>query len=195
MIHNHGTEEGAGLLCREVRLSDGSLRGVCTSRYVRIHPYIAPYWGVNSAERFFVEGLSRSGASVYLIIKGVRTSVPIGAVIEERYVSEVEKVKTVSLSEQLDELDLSITKSLGRSYQAKALRLVRTYIEGKLEKTDEVPGFDVYVVWFCKILQNWKALVSTTLPDGMYYEVTYDGDKRATYIDAYKKFDNVAIAD
>jgi len=54
---------------------------------------------------------------------------------------------------------------------------------------------NVYVVWFSKTLQNWKALVSTTLPDGMYYEVTYNGDMKETYIDAYKKFENVCVPD
>lgn len=55
-------------------------------------------------------------------------------------------------------------------------------------------GLDnVYVVWFAKTLQNFKALLSTTLPDGMYYEVTYNGDKKEFYIDAYKKFDNKCI--
>ena len=52
---------------------------------------------------------------------------------------------------------------------------------------------DVYVVWFCKTLQNWKALCSTDIPDGMYYEVTYDGDKDVAYVDAYKKWDNESI--
>lgn len=45
---------------------------------------------------------------------------------------------------------------------------------------------DVYVVWFCKTLQHYKVLLSTTVPDGMYYEVTYNGDKDETYLDAYK---------
>jgi hypothetical protein len=82
------------------------------------------------------------------------------------------------------------------SYQHKARNLVYDYIALRLEKTDAHVSFsidDVYVVWFCKTLQNWKCLISTTLPDGMYYEVTYNGDKDETYIDAYKKFDNVCI--
>jgi len=64
-----------------------------------------------------------------------------------------------------------------------------------LDVTDETKiGLDdVYVVWACKTLQNWKCLVSTTLPDGMYYEVTYDGDNRRAYLDAYKKFDNQTV--
>ncbi len=84
------------------------------------------------------------------------------------------------------------------SYQDKARRLVFEYIKPRLEKTDSHVTFaqdEVYVVWGCKTLQNWKCLVSTTLPDGMYYEVTYNGDKQETYIDAYKKFNNVCVLD
>ena len=83
-------------------------------------------------------------------------------------------------------------------FQQKAKALVYTYIKERLEKTDTHVTFgedEVYVVWFAKTLQNWKCLISTTLPDGMYYEVTYNGDRRETYIDAYKKFDNVCIGD
>lgn len=54
---------------------------------------------------------------------------------------------------------------------------------------------DVYVVWFCKTLQNWKALVSTNVADGMYYEITYNGDKREAYLDVYKKWENLTIPD
>lgn len=52
---------------------------------------------------------------------------------------------------------------------------------------------DVYIAWFCKVLQNWKALAGTHHSDGMYYEVTYDGDKDAAYVDAYKKWQNVSM--
>lgn len=77
----------------------------------------------------------------------------------------------------------------------KVLKLVRDYVIEHLDKSDEVPSFEVFTVWKSKILQNWKYLVSTTLPDGMYYELTYDGDKKRWYLDAYKKFDNKCIED
>lgn len=85
------------------------------------------------------------------------------------------------------------------NYQEKAIKLVTDYVKAHLEKTDDTLNWfseaDVYVVWFSKTLQNWKALISTMLPDGMYYEVTYNGDKSEAYIDAYKKFDNVTVRD
>lgn len=72
---------------------------------------------------------------------------------------------------------------------------VYEYVKDHLDKSDntEFTRDDVYIVWSCKTLQNWKALISTTLPDGMYYELTYNGDKRVTYLDAYKKFNNKEI--
>lgn len=78
-------------------------------------------------------------------------------------------------------------------FTQKATEVVYMYVKEHLEKTDTHVTFgpdEVYIVWCCKTLQNWKALVSTTLPDGMYYEVTYDGDKNCIYLDAYKKFEN-----
>ena len=80
-------------------------------------------------------------------------------------------------------------------YQKTAKEIVLNYVNKHLDKTDnvQVTSDDIYIVWFCKTLQNWKALLSTTLPDGMYYEVTYNGDKEEVYLDAYKKFENKKI--
>lgn len=72
-------------------------------------------------------------------------------------------------------------------------REVSKYIIEHLDKSDEVPDFDVYIVWASKTLQNNKALLSSTLSDGMYYELTYNGDKKELYLDAYKKFENKCI--
>jgi hypothetical protein len=79
--------------------------------------------------------------------------------------------------------------------QYKAKVLVWDYVRKHLDKSDPEPTFEVYLVWFSKTLQNWKALASTTLPDKMYYEITYNGEKKETYLDAYYKVDNVCVRD
>lgn len=54
---------------------------------------------------------------------------------------------------------------------------------------------DIYIVWFCKTLQNWKALLSTDAVDtGIYFEVTYNGDKGEAYVDFYEKSVNKAVS-
>ncbi len=50
---------------------------------------------------------------------------------------------------------------------------------------------DVFIVWYCKTLQNHKALLGTTLHDMKYYEFTYNGDKEEAYLDVYTKWENV----
>lgn len=77
----------------------------------------------------------------------------------------------------------------------KALSIVSNYISEHLDKSDPSVEFGVYTVWKCKTLQNWKYLISSTLFDGMYYELTYNGDKKEWYLDAYKKFENRVIAE
>ena len=56
---------------------------------------------------------------------------------------------------------------------------VAEYTNSHMDKIDgkQITVQYVYVVWSCKTLQNSKALLSTTVPDGMYYELTYNGDK------------------
>ena len=79
--------------------------------------------------------------------------------------------------------------------QEKARAIVRDYFNSHVDATDgvQISIEDVYVVWFSKTLQNWKALVSTTVMDGMYYEITHNGDKDETYVDVYKKWENFKV--
>lgn len=71
------------------------------------------------------------------------------------------------------------------------IEYVNEHIDKSIDK--QITEDDVFVVWLCKTLQNSKALVSTTLFDGMYYEITYNGDKGEAYVDAYKKWDNFVV--
>lgn len=74
-------------------------------------------------------------------------------------------------------------------------KTVAEYANEHLDKADgkQIKEDDVFIVWMCKTLQNSKALASTTLFDGMYYELTYNGDKKKLYFDAYKKWENKDI--
>lgn len=77
----------------------------------------------------------------------------------------------------------------------KCKEIVVNYANEHLDKSDQVKitEADVFIVWSCKTLQNNKALLSTILFDGMYYELTLNGDKQEIYFDAYKKRKNQAF--
>ena len=74
----------------------------------------------------------------------------------------------------------------------KAKALVASYAEEHLDKSDTIPPFGVVVVWnrYSLVTGDIKALLSTTIDDGMYYEVTFDKAKNEIYFDVYKKFEN-----
>lgn len=59
----------------------------------------------------------------------------------------------------------------------------------------DVPIKEIYIVWFCNTLANWKALVSTNVKDNCYYEVTHNGAKGETYVDKYVKSENFCVRD
>lgn len=82
---------------------------------------------------------------------------------------------------------------MNNNMEMEATIIVSSYIREHLDESDGVTYFEVYTVWKCKTLQNWKFLFSSSLHDGMYYEVTYNGDKDEWYLDAYKKFENRCI--
>lgn len=74
-----------------------------------------------------------------------------------------------------------------------AMGLVRKYIDEHLDKSEPAPNYGVFTVWKSKVLQNWKYLISSTLSDGKYYELTYNGDKQEWYLDCYVKLENRCI--
>lgn len=82
-----------------------------------------------------------------------------------------------------------MTNNYQFSRSEQAIRIVRDYIKETLGEIAK----NIYIVWQCKTLQNWKALLASDNKDGMYYELTYNGDKREWYLDAYKKMENKVI--
>lgn len=83
-----------------------------------------------------------------------------------------------------------------KNFRRMAIKAVVDYTNKRIDKTDdkEITAEDVYVVWQVKVLQNNKALLSTNLSDGMYYECTYNGDKDEMYVDCYKKRENFCVS-
>lgn len=81
-------------------------------------------------------------------------------------------------------------------FMKKCKEIVGEYFNSQADSTDKngkITEENVFIVWACKTLQNNKALVSTTVSDGMYYEITHNGDKKEIYVDVYKKWKNYAI--
>lgn len=75
--------------------------------------------------------------------------------------------------------------------QARAFVQVETK-EFDAEKNEEtfLPLSEIYITSFTYILGGWKAMVSTSVPDGKYYEVTHNTSKQETYVDTYIKVQN-----
>lgn len=81
------------------------------------------------------------------------------------------------------------------NFEKLCKEIVVDYFNSNADKTDNtyITKEDVFIVWMCKTLQNNKTLVSTTVSDGMYYEITHNGDKEETYVDVYKKWKNYVV--
>lgn len=84
------------------------------------------------------------------------------------------------------------------NFVEKSRAIATDYINASLmakqrHKEDPFPQYDLYTVWFVKTLQNWKSLLSTTLPDGNSYEILYDGNNRQTLVSTYTKVRNLEI--
>lgn len=96
------------------------------------------------------------------------------------------------LAEINDDKEINMNE---KDFAALCRKTVAEYANARLDKSDgkQITEDDVFIVWMCKTLQNSKALVSTTLFDGMYYELTYNGNKQELYVDAYKKWENFTV--
>lgn len=73
-----------------------------------------------------------------------------------------------------------------RDPQVQARAIVLEAANEYLSPDDALEFEDVYIVWFTYVLGNWKALVSTTVPDDRYYEVTHKAAGE-TFCDVYVK--------
>ena len=79
--------------------------------------------------------------------------------------------------------------------QDEAIEMVRNRAKSMLNKSQYPDGmeFEVACVWAGYILGNEKYLITTNLPDGKYYEVTYNKSKNEMYLDEYVKTHNKVV--
>ena len=77
----------------------------------------------------------------------------------------------------------------------KAKALVREYVDKHIDHNNANAKYSIFVIWQASVLENFKCLIATTLPAGMYFELTYDGEHGCWYFDAYQKVENRVIND
>jgi uncharacterized protein DUF6275 len=147
-------------------------------KLVKFKPEKAEEWGVRPYEVFLVAKDGPLSAFIWFRGRKVHVSKTCLITLEDR-MADTDIRPLVEPSPHLD----------------KAKAIVWDYVMSHLDKSDPIPDFKVYEVTFSYTLGNWKAMISTTLPDKMYYEVTYDRDNKCTYLDAYIKLDNKKIMD
>ena len=104
----------------------------------------------------------------------------------------------IPVSEQLKWTASKTQFTVDSSMDDVAISHVQRYIRSVLSQRDPAfyaayPKIAVYIVWKAKVLQNWKYLISTDVPDNYYYELTFNGDKNEWYLDAYARTTNVCI--
>lgn len=57
-----------------------------------------------------------------------------------------------------------------------------------IDNTELKPCYnDVQVVWQCKTLQNYKAILMVKIADQRIFECSFNGDKEELYLDVYNK--------
>lgn len=72
-----------------------------------------------------------------------------------------------------------------------ALEIVQNRVLKTLNKGQPKPkDIEIVIVWAGYILGNEKYLITTNLPDGKYYEVTYNKNSDEMYLDEYVRVHN-----
>ena len=76
-------------------------------------------------------------------------------------------------------------------FENKCIELVKKYYEEELKT--HIEKEEIHIVLIVKALKNKKALISTSKKDTRYFEITFNGDKKETYIDCYIKEKNICV--
>lgn len=118
--------------------------------------------------------------------------------------SRIEQIQA-AMSEAMSKVTESVNKKFAElakvgpdmDQQLKAKMLVVWFFNSRNDADHDfkLKIEDVYVVWYNYTLGGWKALLSTEVRDGKYYELTYNRLTEETYIDCYRNVENVGVTD
>ena len=64
-------------------------------------------------------------------------------------------------------------------------------VEYYKNKNIDVDKYNIFVVWYCKTIQNHKAILGAYVEDNLLFEATYNGNKGEIYLDVYNKIDKI----
>ena len=92
----------------------------------------------------------------------------------------------------IDPIEAIEVPPLRRAANYQHLAIKAALLELKRDHPD-IREEDLYLVWFCKTLQNWKALISTDYVCGLYVETTYNGNDDVCYVDIYRRRSNAEV--
>lgn len=78
------------------------------------------------------------------------------------------------------------------THKNDAIACVRDFVDSTINPSQYPDGLEykVYIVACSYILGNEKYWISTDIPDGKYYEVTYNANKGEMYLDVYVRVHN-----
>lgn len=79
--------------------------------------------------------------------------------------------------------------------QNRAERFVFKMVDERLKKLGEQKFYDIYLLWSMHIEQNWRGVFSTSVGDGIFYEVTYNTGSKATKLDVYQSLGSYVFPD
>lgn len=69
-------------------------------------------------------------------------------------------------------------------------QIVARYANRHSEVNTDIFGItekEVRMLWYCEISNGVKIALKTTLPDDLYYEITYNGDTGDYSLEVYKR--------
>jgi hypothetical protein len=81
----------------------------------------------------------------------------------------------------------------------RALRIAKKLVSDNynrhhdIERTSPLFPEDIYIIWYAKLLTNWKALLGTPEIRGLLWMVTYNGFKHDAQIEIYKRVNSVTV--